>query len=60
MTNEDAPCFLIVSTILNLLEESLHWLLGVPSSAHVFRVDLEVDCSDVAVGLKEVVHHASC
>jgi hypothetical protein len=52
VTDEDAPCFRIVSTILNLLEESLHWLLGIPSSAHVFKVDLEVDCSDVAVSLK--------
>jgi hypothetical protein len=60
VTNEDAPCVRIVSTILNMLEESLHWLLGIPSSAHVFKVDLEVDCSDVAVGLKEVVQHASC
>jgi hypothetical protein len=38
--NEDAPCFRIVSTVLNLLEESLHWLLGIPGSAHVFKVDL--------------------
>jgi hypothetical protein len=59
VTNEDAPCFRIVSTILNLLEESLHWRLGIPSSAHVFKVDLEVDCSDDPVGLKEVVQHAS-
>jgi hypothetical protein len=59
VTNEDAPCFRIVGTILNLLEESLHWLLGIPSSAHVFKVDLEVDRSDVAVSLEEVIQHAS-
>jgi hypothetical protein len=52
VTNEDAPCFIIVGTILNLLEESLHCLLGIPSPAYVFKVDLEVDRSDVAVGLK--------
>jgi hypothetical protein len=60
VTNEDATSFRIVSTILNLIEESLHWLLGIPSSAHAFKVDLEVDCSDVALSLKEVVQHASC
>jgi hypothetical protein len=40
VTNEDAPFLRIVSTILNLPEESLHWLLGIPGSAHVFKVDL--------------------
>jgi hypothetical protein len=58
--NEDAPCFRIVGTILNLLEESLNWLLGIPSSAHVFKVDLEVNHSYVAVSLREVIQHASC
>jgi hypothetical protein len=60
VTNEEAPCFRIVGTFLNLLEESLHWLLGIPGSAHVFKVDLEVDCSDVTVSLEEVIQHASC
>jgi hypothetical protein len=59
VTNEDAPCFRVVGTILNLLEESLNWLLGIPSSAHVFKVDLEVDRSDVPVSVKEVIQHAS-
>jgi hypothetical protein len=45
---------------LNLLEESLHWLLGIPSSARVFKVDLEVDRSDVSVSLEKVIQHASC
>jgi hypothetical protein len=40
VTNEDAPYLRIVSKILNLLEESLHWLMGIPGSAHVFKVDL--------------------
>jgi hypothetical protein len=60
VTNEEAPCFRVVSTVLNLLEESLHWLLGIPSLAHVFEVDLEVDRSDVALSLEEVIQHASC
>jgi hypothetical protein len=42
VTDEDAPCFQIVSTILDLLEQGLNWLLGIPSLAHVFEVDLEV------------------
>jgi hypothetical protein len=35
MTDGDAPCLRIVSTVLNLLEERLHLLLGTPCSAHV-------------------------
>jgi hypothetical protein len=60
VTNEEAPCFRVVGTILNLLEERLNWLLGIPSPAHVFKVDIEVDRSDVAVSLEEVIQHASC
>jgi hypothetical protein len=60
VTNEDAPCFRIVGTVLDLLEEGLDWLIGILSSAHVFKVDLEVDCSDVAVSLEEVIRHVSC
>jgi hypothetical protein len=59
VTHEDAPCFRIVGTILNLLEERLNWLLRIPSPAHVSKVDLEVDCSDVAVSLEEVIQHVS-
>jgi hypothetical protein len=53
------PCFRIVGTILNLLEESLNWLLRIPSPVHVFKVDLEVDRSDVPVSLEEVIRHVS-
>jgi hypothetical protein len=60
LPNKDATCFIIFGTVLNLLEESLHCLLGIPSSAHVFKVDLEVDCSDVTVGFEEVIQHVSC
>jgi hypothetical protein len=49
VTDEDATSFRIVGTVLNLLEESLHWMLGIPSLAHVFEVDIEVDRSDVAL-----------
>jgi hypothetical protein len=59
-TDGDASCLRIFSAVLNLLEEGLHWLLGIPGSAHVVEVDLQVDCCDVAVGFKEVVHHVSC
>jgi hypothetical protein len=55
VTNEDDPCFRIVGTILNLLEQGINRLLRIPSPAHVFKLDLEVDCSDVAVSLEEVI-----
>jgi hypothetical protein len=54
-TDGDATCLRIVSTVLNLLEECLNRLLGVPCPAHVFEADLQVDCCDVAVGFEEVV-----
>jgi hypothetical protein len=60
VTNEDAPCLRIVSTILDLLEQGLNWLLGIPSPAHVFQVDLEVNRGDVPVSLEEVIQHVSC
>jgi hypothetical protein len=59
-TDGDASCLRIISTFLNLLEECLHWLLGIPGSAHVLEVDLQVDCCDVAVVFEEVVHHITC
>jgi hypothetical protein len=59
-TDGDATCLRIVIKVLNLLEERLHWLLGIPSLAHVLEVDLQVDCCDVAVGFKEVFQHISC
>jgi hypothetical protein len=40
VTDGDAPCIRIVSTVLNLLKKSLHWLLGISGSAYVFKVDL--------------------
>jgi hypothetical protein len=40
VSNEDASCFRIVCTILNLLEKGFNWLLGIPCSAHVLKIDL--------------------
>jgi hypothetical protein len=37
MANCDTSCLRKVSTILDLLEEGLHWLLRVPSLAHLFE-----------------------
>jgi hypothetical protein len=59
VSNEYASCFRIVCTILNLLEQGFNWLLGIPCSAHVFKIDLQVDRSDVAVSLEEVIQHVS-
>jgi hypothetical protein len=58
--NEDAACFRIVGTILNLLEQGLNWLLRIPSLTHMFEIDLQVDRSDVAVILEEMIQHVSC
>jgi hypothetical protein len=58
-TDGDASCLRIVSTILDLLEEGLNWLLGIPCSEHVLEVDLQVDRRDVAICLEEVVQHVS-
>jgi hypothetical protein len=60
VTNEDAYCFRIVGRILNLLEQGLNRMLRISSPAHVFKIDLEVGRSDVAVSLEEVIQNASC
>jgi hypothetical protein len=60
VSNEDASCFRIVGTILNLLEQGFNWLLGIPFSMHVFKIDLMIDRSDVAVRFEEVVQNVSC
>jgi hypothetical protein len=52
VNDKDAPCFRIVSTILDLIEQGLNWLLGISSPAHVFKVDLEVDRGDFPVSLE--------
>jgi hypothetical protein len=53
------PCFRIVGTVLNLLEQGLNWLLRIPSPTHVFNIYLQVDRSDVSVSLEEVIQHVS-
>jgi hypothetical protein len=56
-TDGDASCLRIVGTVLDLLEEGLYWLMGIPWAAHVFEVHLQVDRSYVAIGLEEMVQH---
>jgi hypothetical protein len=60
VSNEDATCLRIICTILNLLEQGFNRLLGIPGSAHVFKVDFKIHRSDVAVSAEEVVQHVSC
>jgi hypothetical protein len=60
VSNEDASCFRIVCTILNLLEQGFNWLLGIPCSVHVFKIDLQVNRIDAAVSFEEVIQHVSC
>jgi hypothetical protein len=60
VSNQDATCLRIICIILNLLEQGFNWLLGIPSSAHVFKVDLKIHRSDVAVSAEEVIQHVPC
>jgi hypothetical protein len=60
VSNEDASCFIIVCTIFNLIEQGFNWLLGIPCSAHVFKIDLQVNRSDVAISFEKVIQHVSC
>jgi hypothetical protein len=55
VSSEDASCLRIVCTILNLLEQGFNWLLGIPCLAHVLKIELQVDRSDVAVSFEEVI-----
>jgi hypothetical protein len=57
--NEEAACLRMVGNILNLLEQGLNWLLWIPSPTHVFEIDLQVNRSDVALSLEEVIQHVS-
>jgi hypothetical protein len=59
VSNEDAPCLVVISTILNLLEQGFNRLLGIPCSPHVFKADFKIHRGDVAVGGKKMVHHLS-
>jgi hypothetical protein len=59
VSNKDAACLRIICTILNLLEQGFNWLLGIPCSAHVFKVDFQINGGDVAVSAEKVVQHVS-
>jgi hypothetical protein len=59
VSNDDAACLRIIYTILNLLKQGFNWLLGIPCSAHVFTVDLQIHRSDFAVSAEEVIQHVS-
>jgi hypothetical protein len=48
-----------VHEILNLLQQGLHWLLGVPRLAHIFKVVFQVHISDAYIVEKQVVKHLS-
>jgi hypothetical protein len=60
VSNEDASCFRTVCTILSLLEQIFNLMLGIPCSAHVLKIDLQVYRSDVPVSFEEVIQHVSC
>jgi hypothetical protein len=57
--NKDAPYLRIVCTILNLLEQGFNRLLGIPCSAHLFKVVFKIHRGDVAIGGKEMVEHVT-
>jgi hypothetical protein len=59
VSNEDAACLRIICTILNLLEQGFNLLLGIPCSAHVFKIDFKIHRSDVALSAEEVIQHVS-
>jgi hypothetical protein len=51
------PCLRINCTILNLIEQGFNRLLGIPCSAHVFKVDFQINGGDVAVSAEKMVQH---
>jgi hypothetical protein len=59
VSNEYAACLRIICTILNLLEQGLNWLLGIPCLAHVLNIDFKINRGDVAVSAEEVIQHVS-
>jgi hypothetical protein len=59
VSNNDTTCLREICTILNLLEQGFNWLLGIPCSAHVFKVDFQINGGDVALSAEEVVQHVS-
>jgi hypothetical protein len=57
VSNKEVTCFRIICTILNLLEQGFNRLLGIPGSAHVFKVDFQINGGDVAVSAEKMVQH---
>jgi hypothetical protein len=51
------PCFRVIGTILNLLEQGFNRLLGIPCSSHVLKVDFKINRGDVAVSADQMVQH---
>jgi hypothetical protein len=59
VSSEEAACLRIMDTLFNLIEQGFNWLLGIPCSVHVFKVDFNINRSDVAVSAEEVIQHVS-
>jgi hypothetical protein len=57
VSNEETACIRVICTILNMLEQGFNRLLGIPCSAHVFKVDFQIIGGDVAVSAEKVVQH---
>jgi hypothetical protein len=57
VSDKEDFCLIIICTILNLLEQGFNRLLGIPCSAHVFKVVFKIDRGDVAIGGEDMVEH---
>jgi hypothetical protein len=55
VTNDNASCFRIISTILNMFEKGLNRLLRVPCAAHLFKIVFKIHSRDVAISNEETV-----
>jgi hypothetical protein len=57
VSNKDAPCLIVIFTILNLLEQGFNRLLRIPWSPHVFKFDFKIHRGDVAISAEKMVQH---
>jgi hypothetical protein len=55
--NDNASCFRIISTILNLFEKGLNRLLRVTCAVHLFKIIFQIHSRDVAISHEEMVQH---
>jgi hypothetical protein len=55
VSNKNAPCLIVIGTILNLLEQGFNGLLGIPCSTHVFKVDFKINRCDVSISAEKMV-----